>query len=462
MKPPAGRLDEFLARPRRAVWTVSAPMMAGMMLQVAFLVVETAFIGRLGETALAAMTLLFPLIFTIIAIINGVGTGITALIAQAIGRRDLVAAERIGGTAIAFGVILGLGFTAIGLGVGPRLVTHLGGTPTAAALAWSYFAVIALSAPLLFVGAFLRFLLFGEGDSRTPTVVMIAATLAQVGLDWLFIFRLGLGLRGAALAGAVAQSGMTAVMLYLLLVRRRNLVKLHWRALVPAWSTVRAVLAVGVPNSITQLLIAFGALLLNLAVASFGDAALAAFGVGTRVDQVAMMPVVGLASGSVSVIGMFAGAGRADLVRATSSYAIRWAVLIAGGIGVCAFAASVPFMRIFTANATTITVGRHYLMFMVFVYPLMAVVMMVARILLGLNYPNLSLLIVAVRHLALALPIAYVSVYVFHAPIDGVWWGLLIGTAGAMVVAVALLRRIVWRQDPTLRAVRKDDVVEAA
>jgi putative MATE family efflux protein len=456
------RLDEFLARPERAVWTVSAPMMAGMLLAVAFTIVETAFVGRLGGAALAALTIVFPLLFVIIAIVNGIGTGIAALVAQALGRRDLAEAERIGGTAIAFGVIVGLAVAAAGVAGGPFVLRHLGGTATVTALACQYFFVLALAAPFIFVGAFLRFLLTGEGDSRTPTIVQLAVVIVQVGLDWLFIFPLRLGVRGAALGTVCANFGMSVVLLYLVLWRRRNVVKLHWRSLVPSWGAVRAVLAVGVPNSISQLLIAFGAMALNRAVASFGDGALAAFGVGARIDQVAVMPIIGLASGSITVIGMFAGAGRVDLVRRMSWYSIRWAVLIATGVAVAVYLGSVPVMRLFTPDAETIAVGRHYLMFMIFVYPFMAIGLTGSRILLGLSYPNLSLAVVAVRLVLFAIPIAYVSVYVFGAPIDGVWWGLLVGSVGSATAASLLLRRMVWQRDPTARATQSATELETA
>jgi putative MATE family efflux protein len=452
MKADSGRLDEFLRRPRRAVWAVSAPMMGGMLLQVVFTIVETAFVGRLGRQALAAMTIVFPLLFAMIAIVNGVGTGISALVAQAVGRRDMPEAERVAGTAIGLGVISGLACGAAGVMAGPWLLGHFGATQEVADLAWSYFVVLALSTPLVFVGAFLRFVLNGEGDSTTPMVVLFGVTLLNTGLDYLFIFPLAQGIRGAALAGALSQMVATLTMLYLLLFRRRNLVKLHLANLIPSWATVRSVLRVGVPNSLSQLLVALGVMLLNRAVGSFGDDALAAFGVGARVDQVANMPVMGLAAGSVAVIGMFAGAGRADLVRRMSLYTCTWAFLIALTLGACAFAGSVPLMRVFTSDAGTIAFGRHYLMYMVFVYPLMALVMTGSRILLGLNYPNLSLLIIAVRLFVLALPIAYVSIFLFHAAIDGVWMGMLIGTAGGAVASTLLLRRIVWQGDPTTRA----------
>lgn len=449
------RLDQFLRRPHRAVWTVSAPMMGGMVLMVAGSVVEAHFVGQYGPTALAGLTLVLPLFFTLIAIVNGVGTAITALVAQAIGRRDLEEAERIGGTAIALGILLGAAFALAGVALGHSLVRHLGATPEVFEPAWRYFFIMALTAPVMFSGSFLRFVLQGEGDSKTPMFVMAGVLAVNMGLDWLFILELQQGLRGAALANLASQSLALAIMAYLLLWRGRNAVRLRFRDLIPEWRAVKSVLAIGVPNSLTQLSIAAGAMLLNRAVASFGNAALAAAGVGQRIDQVTIMPVMGLAAGSVAVIGMFAGAARADLVRDAVLYAGKWAVAIAAVLGVAAFAASSSIMRAFTSDEATIAAGRHYLLYMVFAYPVTAWLMVSARVLLGLSYPNLSLLVVLVRLFAIAVPVAYLAVFVFHTPIDGVWAGIVAGNVGAAALATLLVRRIVWQQDPTARAARR-------
>lgn len=88
MKPPdkdrSSRLDEFIARPRRALWVLAAPMMGGMAVHTIYMVVDTAFIGSLGKEALAAVTFVGPLFFVLIALFNGLGTTITALVAQAV------------------------------------------------------------------------------------------------------------------------------------------------------------------------------------------------------------------------------------------------------------------------------------------------------------------------------------------------------------------------------------------
>lgn len=194
------RLAEFVAAPTRALWTMALPMIAGMTVHTIYIVADTAFIGSLGTGALAAATFVTPLFFLIVALTMGVGTAVTALVVQAVGRRDAEGADAAAGTAITIGVILGLVFGVIGLSGERWLLSRLGAEGVVVDLAVEYFQILALFLPLFFVSAILRAILTGEGDARTPMIVMGIGTLSNIALDALYIFGFGLGLRGAALA----------------------------------------------------------------------------------------------------------------------------------------------------------------------------------------------------------------------------------------------------------------------
>lgn len=448
----ADRLESFIARPQRAVWVVSLPLMAGMMLHVGYHIADTAFVGRLGPHALAGQTIVAPLFFVMFALVNGLGSAITVLVSQAIGRRDLAEAERIGGTALGLGLITGLAYLAAGLALGPKLLHLLGARDAVAQAAWDYFSVIALVGPLFFVSGFLRFHLAGEGDTRTPMLVMLLATTVNVALDPVFIFVLDMGVRGAAVATGVAQTLALSVYIWILFVRRRNMVRIRARNLLPARATLQAVLRVGIPSAGSQAIMAVGAALINRAVAAYGETGLAAIGAAGRIDHVVGMPLLGLASGAVTVVGMFAGAGRVDLVRSTAAYVLRWGVLVASVIGLGAYLASEPVLRFFIDDPECVSIGKGYLRFMVAVYPMMGLGMVGGRLLLGLGYPGLSLAITAVRLLLVGTPVAWISTFVLHGPIEGIWWGILAGAVASTTATVLLLRRQVWSRDPTLRA----------
>ncbi|MFH1464422.1 MAG: MATE family efflux transporter [Pseudomonadota bacterium] len=453
MKPDRqSRLDDFLAHPRRAVWTVSLPMMAGMIFHTLYSVVDTAFVGQIGPEALAAITFVGPLFFVAVALTNGLATGVTAVIAQAVGRRDAAAADRTASNSMALGIVLGVLLSVGWHLTGPGMLRAMGAEGATVGEAWAYFQLITLGLPLFFISSVLRAVLNGEGDSRSPMVVMAIATVVNLVLDPIFIFVLDQGIRGAAIATILSQVIATAIFAWWVLVRRRTFTHLSLRGMLPSGAVLWRVMGIGVPTTFAQLVMSAGMVLGNWLLATFGQLTVAGYGAGTRVDMIVSMPILGLASGAVAVIGMFAGAGRADLVRSTALYTYRWALFLGVGVGLLAFASSPWVLRLFTQDPVAIGVGQTYLGYMIFSYPLMAVGMTSGRILQGLGYGLPSLVITAIRVLLVGVPVAYFAVLVLHTPLDGVWIGFIIGGACSVALGLTWVYRLVWQRDPTLRA----------
>jgi Na+-driven multidrug efflux pump len=198
-----------------------------------------------------------------------------------------------------------------------------------------------------------------------------------------------------------------------------------------------------------------GGLLFNRLLATFGEIEVAAYGAANKVDMIVALPILGLAGAAVSVVGMFAGAGRIDLVRSTALYTYRWAVLLASLIGVAAFLGSQHLLRLFTDNAQALAIGRTYLGFMVLAYPMMAFGMISGRLLQGIGHGVPSLVITSIRVLIVGIPLAYTAVLLLDAPIEAVWVSALAGGLCSTLLAFWWVRRLVWRADPTARATAK-------
>jgi Na+-driven multidrug efflux pump len=218
----------------------------------------------------------------------------------------------------------------------------------------------------------------------------------------------------------------------------------------PAW--LAGVLAIGIPAAAGQLVMAAGRGLTNRLLAEFGQHAVAAFGAGSRVDLLVALPTLGMAAASVSLVGMFAGANRSDLVRSTMLYIYRWALTNAMVLGTSALLASRWVLAVFTDDEATLELGRLYLKFMVFSYPMMAIGMVSGRVLQGLGRGMPSLVITTVRVLLAGVIPAYVAVYLFGAPIEAVWACVLGGAAVSTVLAIFWVRRVVWYGEPSARA----------
>jgi MATE family, multidrug efflux pump len=450
--PHADRLDQFLAAPRKALWIMALPMIAGMTVHTLYIVADTAFIGRIGTDALAAATFVAPLFFIVVALTNAIGTAVTALVAQAVGRRDEGGGDAAVGTALTIGVGLGAVLGAVGLATGRPLLHVLGAEGDVVQLGWEYFRVIAAFLPLFFVSAVLRSILAGEGDAKTPMIVLAVATLSNIGLDPLFMFGLGMGIQGAALATCTAALISTVAFATLLLRRKVAFVRLRVSALVPVREPLMKLLSLATPIAASMLIMSFGSMLYNWMLSDFGAIAVAAYGAASKVDMIVVLPVLGLSGAAVTVVGMFAGAGRADLVRSTALYTYRWAIIIAAVVGGAAYLSSGRILRVFTSDPTAIAIGATYLGFMIFVYPLMAIGMTTGRLLQGVGHGFPAMLITTLRVLLVGVPSAYIAVHLMHQSIEGVWMGILAGGLAATFLSAFMIRRLMWLSDPTVKA----------
>jgi len=427
-------------------------MMAGFAVHALYSIVDAAFIGQLGPEALAGATYVGALFFVAIALSNGLASGVTALLAQAVGRHDADGAERLASGGLGIGLAVGALLCVVGLTGGPLIIPLLGAEGKTADLAWEYFQVLSAGMPLFLTSTSIRAVLNGEGDARTPMVVMAISTAINLTLDPIFIFALGLGVRGAALATLVAAGFSLGAFSYVAFVRRRTFSRFRARLILPRLAVLGPVARIGVPAAATYFVMSVGMALTNRVLSVFGHEAVAGYGAAHKVDLLVALPVLGLAGASMTVIGMFAGAGRSDLVRATALYVYRAALIAAGGLGVAAYLAAPLVIGVFTEDATAIEVGSVYLTFALFTYPLTSIGMVSGRVLQGIGYGLPSLVITITRVLGVAIPGAYVAVYAFGAPIEAVWIAMIASTLVADALAVGWVRAKAWTRDPATLA----------
>jgi len=437
---PTSRLDEFLARPRRAMWSMALPMMIGMALQTLYMIVDMIFIGMLGAEALTAVAFDMPLVFLGLGVTFGLGSGVTAVVARYVGARDAPGADR----AAENGLLLGLGltafFTLLGGVWGRELLGVMGVPASLLPLAWEYFGPIVYGYVFLVLSTFLRSILAGEGDMRTPMMIQGASTLLNIALDPLFMFTFGWGVWGAAAATVVSQAAAAVAFVWLLYAKGRNYVTFdprHFRAS----ATVMGELArIGAPASFSFLLMAIGGGVFNRLLIEYSPDVVAAYQVGGRLDHVVLLPMISISTALVTLVGMFRGAQRLDLVRGIVRYAMAWSI----GIGVVTAFLFVPLapwmMRGFAEEAGIIAAGTAYLRIIAWGYPFIGISMLAGRILQGLGLGSPVLLLTVMRLLLIAGPLAFVLVYWIRSPVEWVWAAMLVGIVVTAGVSIAWLR----------------------
>lgn len=441
------RLDAFIAAPRKALWTLAMPVMIGMSVQTTYMLADMYFVGQVSADALAALAFNMPLVFLGIGVVFGLGAGVTSVVARAIGERDKARADSSAEHAVFLGLTVAVVFTVIALSWGEGLLALLGVPDHLMELASGYFRIIATGYVFMVLSVFFRSILTGEGDTMTPVAIQAGGTLLNIALDPLFIFTFGLGVEGAAIATVISQALSALAFVYLLFFREHAYVTFELEHFRYDSLILSGIFKVGAPASFAFVVMALGGVVFNRILVAYSELTVAAFQVGTRIDHIFLLPVVALAAGLMTLVGMFHGARRPDLVRGIIVYAMGCSVLTAVVTGVVFFFVAPQLVAVFTDNRTIAEVGAGYLRVGVFAYPCISVIMLTGRALQGLGDGSPVLVLSLLRVVLISGPLSYVFVFRMHKPVEWVWYAIVVGMVLTAVIALAWLRHSLAIED---------------
>lgn len=429
---------------------LAGPMTVGILAILMMNTVDTLFVGQLGGPELAAMSFTFPVVALIGAVSLGLGVGATSLIANAIGAGDSERVRRLTTDALLLGlVVVGVLATAGLLTIDP-LFRLLGASDANLPRIREYMSIWYFGTLFLVVPMISNAALRATGDARTPMMVMIAAALVNAAVDPLLIFGLGpfprMELAGAAIATVFARA-MTLVVSLWFVVRRERMLDLRpprLRALLASW---RSLLAIGLPAAATNVTVPVTAGILTRLVATYGDAAVAGFGVGTRVEMLAAIPAMALGSSVGPFVGQNWGAGRRDRV----AQALRFVGTIAFVMGWIAVAILWPLSgaiaQLFNDEAAIVATASLYLSVVPLGYAFQNLVRTATSAYNAVGRPLVAAGLTALGTPVLVVPFAWGGSAI--AGLEGLFAGL------ALVMAVT--GTVSWRVLRPLRTPRDGD-----
>ncbi|MBN2331701.1 MAG: MATE family efflux transporter [Deltaproteobacteria bacterium] len=435
---PNNRVEEFSQHPRRALFKLALPTITAMAVQTTYNMVDTAFVGRLGTESLAALTFSFPLYFILVSINSGMGVGLNSLISRQLGAKKDQEAENSAchGLLIAL-LTAGLLFIAMFYGASP-LFKLLGAQDTPLHLGVTYMKIIVIGNFFMFPAYALHSLFTAQGDTITPMKVQIFSLLVNITLDPFFIFVLKLGVPGAAIATLIAQA--CALLLFMIALRRRSVLKISWSRFFYRFRIISELATVGIPASLTMLLMAFYIMFLNRFMAHFGTEYVAAFGMASRLESAVVMPLVASSIALLTLTGMFYGASRYTILKETIHFAMGMNILYALAVGSLFFLFPTSFLRVFTKDQHLLDIGAAYMRIEVFTFPLMAVNMTANRAMQGMGLGLPGITINLVRIFVVAIPLAYIFVYLFNLSYLWVAVAMVSGGLAANLTALTWLR----------------------
>ena len=298
-----------------------------------------------------------------------------------------------------------------------------------------YFSIIAPSFVFSNLNVQFRPILTGEGDTRTPIAFQVGGTLLNVILDPLLIFTAGWGIAGAAWATLISQAAVSVVFFYYFFISKGMYLQPPIRAFVYSWDVVKQILQIGLPASLSMVVMSTGGMFFNRLVSVFGSDAVAAFGIGGRLDSVYFLPNFALASSMVTLTGMFYGAGRIDLIRQTVYYVFLRGQVLALFFGVTFYFFSPQIFSIFTDDIAIVDMAVDYIRTMVFAFPFITVGVISGRVFHGLGEGVPSLLLTAMRVMLVSGALAFLFVQILGMGLESIWLALVLGAGITSTVA---------------------------
>jgi len=427
---------------------LAIPASVGFLFNTLFNVVDTYFGGLISTEVLAALSLSLPVFFIIVAMGTGLSTGTTALIANALGSEDRDRARLYAVQGITFGILAAIVTTFIGCHLSPFLFRTLGATGAYLATAMLYIDTIFAGTIFFIIAYMLNAILTATGDTKSFRNFLVTGFFLNIGLDPLFIFG-GFGIPPMGIAGIALATVLIQMMgsIYLgFKVHRSGLLKgKTLKDIFPKRRPFRDIAYQGFPASFNMITIGIGFFVITWFISAFGKDAVAAYGIGIRIEQIVLVPTIGLNIATLTLVAQNNGAGLFHRITETLHKALLYGGIISAA-GTVVVLAGAPFlMAIFTDDQGVIAIGTTYIRIDALVFYAYIILFVHVAALQGIKKPMYAVWIGLIRQLAAPVVIFYLFVTVFGWGLLGIWWGFFLITWSAALFTIFYSRHLLTR-----------------
>ncbi len=420
----------------REIVRLALPALGALAAEPLYLLVDTAIVGHLGRPQLAALGIAITILGGTFAIFNFLQYGTTAQVARAGGAGEEETARRLGAQAVWLSLAFGVAVSALIAALAPQLVELMGGEGMAADYAVTYLRIAAIGFPAAFIALAAQGFLRGVADLRTPLQILIAGNVVNVFLEVLFVYGFGWGIAGSAWGTALAQLGMGAAFVIVVLAR-----------LEPGEARIRLSLARRVLSLGKWIFIRTTALMLSFVLAGavatrFGDAAIAAHQVAFQLWVFLALVLDSVAIAGQIIVGRELGAGRREEAYGASERMIWLSVALGGVFAALMLVLAGVLPRVFTDDASVLDQAALLWPLFALMQPLNGAVFALDGILIGASDgPFLALSMVAAF---VACAVVLLAAVQSDWGIRGVWAALVVLIVVRLSLMGARFRRRQW------------------
>lgn len=425
---------------------MTLPMVLGIMAILLFNLVDTFFIGLMGPQELAAVSFTFPVSFVLMNIAMGFGIGTATILSAKIGSGDELSAKRICTHALLLAVISAIPLSLLGILTLTPLFRLLGADESTLPLISEYMNIWFAGLLFLYIPMIGNSTIRATGDTKTPSIIMALAGLANGIMDPILIFGFGpipaLGMKGAAIATVISWVVAAIAVIYLLAYHKR-MITLKGFGFTRLSTTLPTILQdwyimlrIGIPATTTNLLGPVVLGILTRLVSNYGEAAVAGYGVGTRIESLAMVVIMALSSVMTPFVGQNYGAGKQLRIKESLKVALIFTVCWELLITLLLLATAKPIAQLFNNDSAVIETTALFLWLVPISYGFQGIVMVICSSLNALQRPALGMGINGIRLFVLSIPFAYAGEYLYGLK------GIFIGISAANIIAG--LGTLIW------------------
>src|SRR6056297_3980660 len=448
--PRLGNRDDILNGPiAGTIFKLAWPVMIGNTMQVVYNLADTFWLGKLGAEAVAALSIGFPLVFLMISIGAGLTIAGTTLVAQYMGPGDQEMTNKVTGQIFIFVGTLSIILAGFGVYFNYDILQLMGAPANIISEATAYLNIIFAGVPFMFAFFIFSALLRGYGDTKTPMKFMVASTLLNIIIDPLLIFGVGflpqLGVKGAAYATVFSRAVAGIYGVYILFKGNKGL-SLTLESLKPDFKVIKKILVLGFPSAGEQSVVALGMTVLMSIVSEFGTMVVAAYGIGSRILSVVMLPSRGIATATTTMVGQNLGADNVNRAEKSVwiSSGIIFGLLTALALLFNLFPAQI--IAVFNSNPEVIDIGVSFLRIVGFSFGFLGVRFILGGSFRGAGNTVVAMVLAIIALWGIRLPLAQYLSMNLNWGTDGIWWGMFFSNFITAIIAVFWFKRGGWKE----------------
>jgi putative MATE family efflux protein len=434
----------------KTLFILGWPIMLTHFFQIAYNLVDTYWLGRLGVNEVAAPSLAWPMVFLLISIAGGLGVAGVALVSQYAGAKDEKQVKKSAGQVMSLLAIVGTVVSIIGVLGSDVILQFIAPEQAVFDLASPYIKLIFSSMPFMFIIMVYSFILRGWGDTRTPMYISAFSVGLNIILDPFLILGIegvfpGLGVTGAGIATLISRSIGGLVCLYLLF-RGKKTLTISVSDLKIEKEKARQIFRIGIPSSIGQAMVAFGFVVMVMLVTQMGTPVLATYGIGTRVINIVFLIIGGLTGAAVTMIGQSLGAGDKDRAGKVLYRTIAATFLILLACSTVFFVFSDQIIGVFLDDKQVIDEGRRFFLIFGMSVCLFGVYSSSLSAFQAAGHTVPTMVLGITRLWLMRVPFAFVLAFVLDYGVVGIWMGMALSNLTSAIVGLVWVSLGKWKE----------------